>query len=289
MLKIDAMKTIKDEKIAGERALYETHDALIDSCLFYDGESALKECSDLVVVNSTFDWKYPIWYSNNVKMRKSQITANGRAAIWYIENSEFVDMRIDAIKCFRRCFKVKAENIVFSDSKETFWYSNEILVKNVTLNGDYAFLNCKDLECENITLNGNYCFDTCENVVVKNSTLIGRDAFWNCKHVTVIGCKIEGAYICWNSEDVTFIDCDIDSLQGLCYIKGLKMRNCRLHTTNLSFEYVSDIDAEISSRIVSVKNPISGTIKSLGIDELILEENLIDPKKTNIIIEEGKE
>ncbi|MCQ2742025.1 MAG: DUF3737 family protein [Bacilli bacterium] len=278
------MKTYKNEQLPGERALYNTHGAVIDSCVFFDGESALKECSDIEVINSTFDWKYPIWYSKNIKMSKTKITENGRAAIWYIEDSEFINMEIGAVKCFRRCNNVLVDNVTFTDSKETIWYSKNVTVKNTVFNGDYAFLNCQNIECDNITLNGNYCFDTCENVVVKNSTLVGRDAFWNCKNVTVIGCDIKGAYIGWNTENLTFIDCDIDSLQGLCYIKKLKMKNCRLHTTNLSFELCEDIEAEIDGRIASLKNPISGTIVCDGVDELILDKDQIDPSKTKIII-----
>jgi hypothetical protein len=63
------------------------------------------------------------------------------------------------------------------------------------------------------------------------------------------------------------------------------MKNCKLINTTLAFEY-SDVDAEITSRIDSVKNPSSGIIRAKSIGELIMENDMIDPSKTTIITEE---
>ena len=108
------------------------------------------------------------------------------------------------------------------------------------------------------------------------------DAFWNCKNVTVENCYIDGEYIGWNSENLTFINCTITSNQGLCYIKNLVMRNCKLPATDLAFEY-STVDAEISSHIDSVKNPISGRIVADSIGEIIHESERVDTGATDII------
>ena len=67
----------------------------------------------------------------------------------------------------------------------------------------------------------------------------------------------------------------------MCYIENLKMVNCKLIHTNLAFEY-STVEAEITSRIDSVLNPAAGEIKAPAIDELILEQEFIDPAKTKI-------
>ncbi|WP_370784283.1 DUF3737 family protein [Faecalibacillus intestinalis] len=36
-------------------------------------------------------------------------------------------------------------------------------------------------------------------------------------------------------KNITFVNCKIESLQGLCYIEGLKMVNCKLINTTLCF------------------------------------------------------
>ena len=38
---------IKNQQFTGERALFNTHNAVIEECLFHDGESPLKESSSL--------------------------------------------------------------------------------------------------------------------------------------------------------------------------------------------------------------------------------------------------
>jgi len=61
------------------------------------------------------------------------------------------------------------------------------------------------------------------------------------------------------------------------------MKNCKLLNTTLAFEY-STVDVETDGIIESVKNPASGVIKAEKINELILEEQEIDPSKTTIIV-----
>ena len=78
------------------------------------------------------------------------------------------------------------------------------------------------------------------------------------------------------------INCTIESLQGMCYIDHLVMKNCKLLNTTLAFEY-STVDAEITGKIDSVMNPSSGVIRADSIDELIVEADKVDPSKTKII------
>ena len=92
-----------------------------------------------------------------------------------------------------------------------------------------------------------------------------------------------GEYLGWNSKNVTFENCTIESLQGLCYMDNVKLINCTLMNTNLAFEF-STVDAEVVSNIISVTNPISGVIKARKIDDIILDPNLVNPKKTKIIV-----
>ena len=44
------------------------------------------------------------------------------------------------------------------------------------------------------------------------------------------------------------LNCTIESLQGMCYIDNLVMKNCKLLNTTLAFEY-STIDVEITDGI----------------------------------------
>lgn len=264
---------IKNKDYTGERALFMTHNAVIENVLFHDGESPLKESSDLLITNCTFQWKYPLWYTNNVIVNDSRLLETARSGIWYVNHIEVNKSLIEAPKQFRRSNDIVINDSKFTNAEETLWKCNNVKLKNVEAKGDYLLMNSTNVEIDNLKLNGNYFLDGGKNIVIKNSILNSKDSFWNVENATIINCKINGEYLGWNSKNLTFIDCEISSLQGLCYIKGLKMINCKLLDTTLSFEYCEDIDADIVDEIVSIKNPTSGVIRCKGVKELIVNEN----------------
>ena len=155
----------------------------------------------------------------------------------------------------------------------------------VIAKGDYFAMNSKDMKIDGLTLYGNYSFDGVKNVEIKNSKLLSKDAFWNSENVTVYDSFISGEYLGWNAKKLTLIGCTIESLQGMCYIDHLVMKDCKLINTTLAFEY-STVDAQITNKIDSVLNPTSGEIRAKSIGKLILEKDKIDPSKTKIICEE---
>jgi len=257
----------------GERALFMLKNADLENVTFYDGESPLKESQDLSINNCAFKWKYPLWYSNHIIVKNSFLAKEARSGIWYTNHIEMSDCNIEAPKTFRRSTYITLDNCSLVNAEEAFWSCSNVKLNKVNARGDYFMMNANDIEVNELVLDGNYFLDGAKNVVVKNSILNSKDSFWNTENVTVINCKIVGEYLGWNSKNITFIDCDISSLQGLCYIKGLKMVNCRLNDTSLSFEYCEDIDAEIVDEVASIKNPTSGVIKLKGVKQLIIDEN----------------
>ena len=277
------MTKYSDMTFTGERALYGGNDVYVENSRFCDGESPLKESSDIEVAKSVFAWKYPFWYCKNVKVTDCTWEEMGRAGVWYTDNMLVKDSIIEAPKNFRRCNGLELVNVDFKLAEETLWSCNNIKMTNVSAKGNYFAMNSSNIEVDGFTLDGNYSFDGCKNVKVSNSKLISKDAFWNAENVTVVNTYISGEYLGWNSKNLTFIDCTIESLQGLCYIDNLVMKNCKLVNTNLAFEYCSAVDAKIDGKVDSVFNPISGVIEADEIEELIVEKDLVDPSKTRIV------
>ena len=142
-------------------------------------------------------------------------------------------------------------------------------------------MNSSDIVIENLQLVGNYPFDGAKNITVRNSKLISKDAFWNAENITLENCFVSGEYLAWNSKNVTLINCTIESLQGLCYVENLIIRDCKFINTTLAFEY-STVDAKICGCIESIKNPAGGTICADCIGELILEEDKVDISRIRI-------
>lgn len=126
-------------------------------------------------------------------------------------------------------------------------------------------------------------FRRCRGVNLKNVNFLGAaETLWNSENVTVYDSFISGEYLGWNAKNLTLINCAIESLQGMCYIENLVMKNCKLLNTTLAFEY-STVDAEITGKIDSVMNPSGGVIRADSIAELIIEKDKVDPAKTKII------
>lgn len=276
------MKEIRQEQLTGERALYASRGLRVIDSTFADGESPLKESADVELVGSAFHWKYPLWYCKNVTADHCVWYDMARAGVWYSDGVTVRNSILQAPKNFRRCRDLTLEHVSFFRAEETLWHCEGVRLSDVNARGDYFAMNCADMEVDGLVLNGNYSFDGVRNVTVRNSRLLTKDAFWNSENVTVVNSFIAGEYLGWNAKKLTLIDCTVESLQGLCYVENLRMVNCKLLNTTLAFEY-ADVDAEITTRVDSVLNPKSGTIRAAAIGELIIEKDRVDPSKTHIV------
>ncbi len=274
-------REMHQEMFTGERALFQGRDLSIYDSVFMDGESPLKESENIDIYRSLFRWKYPLWYSKNISARACTWYNTARAGVWYSDHILVEDALIEAPKNFRRCKDLSLVRVTMSDAQETLWHCKNVKLDHVTASGDYFAMNCEDLQVDHFTLAGNYSFDGVKNMEIRDARMMSRDAFWNTDHVTVYDSFISGEYLGWNSSNLTLVNCTIESLQGMCYIDHLVMKNCRLINTTLAFEY-STVDADITGKIDSVMNPSSGTIRAEAIDELILEKDKVDPSKTRI-------
>ena len=276
------MEEIKNKVFLEERALFRSSDLKISETVFDKGESPIKESHNIEVSETLFRYKYPFWYSSDIKANRCTWFDMARAGVWYCRNIDVSDSLIEAPKNFRRCDNLSLTNVTFTNAAETLWSCSNVSLKDVRVKGDYFAMNCRDMLIDNLTLDGNYSFDGVKNLTIRNSQLISKDAFWNSENITVENSFITGEYIGWNSKNLTFINCTIESLQGLCYIDNLTMKNCKLFNTNLAFEF-STVDAEIYGDVTSVLNPASGIIKAEHIGELILEKDVIDPGAVKIM------
>lgn len=281
------MKIIKEGSFTGERTLYNLKNTKIYDSAFYDGESPLKESNNIEIYNSIFKWKYPLWYSKDIYVNNTSFLETARSGIWYTENITIENSFIEAPKQFRRSKNIKLINCSLPNALETLWNCENIEIDNVEAKGDYLGLNSKNIKINNFKLSGNYAFDGASNIEIDNAYMLSKDSFWNSRNVVVKNSTIIGEYLGWNSKNLTFINCTIDSLQGMCYIDNIKLVNCKLLNTNLAFELCENIDADIISKVDSIKNPLSGTITAKEIGEIVEDDMVyrgtkIDYSKTTI-------
>ncbi|MBS7008692.1 DUF3737 family protein [Anaerostipes sp.] len=275
------MKELKQQYLTGERPLFQEENLKIYDTIFGEGESPLKESRNIELYGSMFKWKYPLWYCKDILAKNCTWFEMARAGVWYTDNIKVEDAVIEAPKNFRRCRDVSLLNVNFPNASETLWNCTGVAMEQVTAKGDYFAMNSRDMIIKDFQLAGNYSFDGAKNVEIRRAKMLSKDAFWNSENVTVYDSFISGEYLGWNAKNLTLINCTVESLQGMCYVENLVMKNCRLLNTTLAFEY-STVDAEIHGKIDSVLNPSAGAICADDIGELIMEKDKVDIDKTVI-------
>ena len=268
------MKKYINETFDEERALYGSKDVVVEKCSFdgpEDGESALKESSDIEVKGSYFNLRYPFWHNKHLQIADSEMTNLCRAAIWYSEDISIDNTKLHGIKGLRECSDVLIRN---SDivSPEFGWSVHNITMKDTTADSEYFMMRSDNLRFENVSMKGKYSFQYIEDSEFINCNFDTKDAFWHAKNVVVKDSLVKGEYLVWYCENVTFENCMIIGTQPLCYCKNLKLINCKMQETDLSFEK-SDVYAIIDGSIISIKNPYSGSIVADHVDEIIIDDN----------------
>lgn len=264
------MKTIENRTFDEERALYGAEDILVKNCKFQgpaDGESAFKECTNAAAENCLFDLRYPFWHGDRLRISDCELTENCRAALWYSQNIEIDGTKLHGIKALRECSNVTVRGCGII-SPEFGWSVSGLEMSNTTVESEYFMMRSSDLRFTNVDLKGKYSFQYIENSTFDNCVFDTKDAFWHAKNVTVKNSTVKGEYLAWYCENVTFENCKIVGTQPLCYCKGLRLINCEMHGTDLSFER-SEVNAVVTTHIVSVKNPLSGCICAPSVGEVI--------------------
>ena len=125
-------KTIRQQYLTGERALFMSSDLSVVDCTFAEGESPLKESHGIELEGSMFKWKYPLWYCKNIVAKNCAWFDMARAGVWYTNNVTVENTPIDAPKNFRRCMGVTLRNVSFSNAEETLWSCDDVTLEHVT-------------------------------------------------------------------------------------------------------------------------------------------------------------
>lgn len=259
-----------------ERALYNLVDSTVESCTFEgpaDGESALKECRNIQVVDTKFALRYPLWHGKDYYLGNCTFTETCRAPLWYDQNGNIVNCKVMGVKTLRESINTRLSKCELL-SEEFGWKCTKIQLEECRIDSKYFLFLSKDIKMNNCTMTGKYSFQYVENAEIFDCVLDTKDAFWHAKNVVVRNCVVKGEYLGWFSENVTFINCKIEGTQPLCYCKKLKLIDCTMDNCDLSFEY-SDVDATIIGFVQSIKNPKSGKIVADQIGEIVSSDSVV--------------
>lgn len=264
------MKIIQNQTFDEERALYGSKDIKAENCRFdgpADGESAFKESSGVEVDNCFFNLRYPFWHDHGLVIRNSEMTELCRASLWYSDHIVISDSRLHGIKALRECSDVRMKGCDII-SPEFGWSVQHLDMDDCDIQSEYFMMRSSNLQFKDVRMKGKYSFQYIKDSVFEHCTFDTKDAFWHAENVLVKDSIVKGEYLAWYCENVTFENCRIIGTQPLCYCKGLKLIDCEMIDTDLAFER-SDVEAVITTPVISIKNPLSGHITVPAVTEVI--------------------
>ncbi|MBO5186906.1 MAG: DUF3737 family protein [Prevotella sp.] len=278
------MKEIRNKTFGGERPLFEHHDVLLDNVTITEGESAIKECSDITAVNCRFEGNYPFWHVHRFSIADCYFAVGARSALWYSSGLKMTDTVIDAPKMFREMTDLTLDNVTMNDADETFWRCSGLRLKNVTLHGGtYPFMFGSDIRVDGLVSDSKYVFQYVRDVEIHNAKITTKDAFWEVENVTIYDSELNGEYLGWHSKNLRLVRCHITGEQPLCYARDLVIEDCTFGADcDRAFEY-STVQADIRGAITNIKNPMSGRITADSIGSVTIDENIKAPGDCEIV------
>ena len=272
------MEIIRHQHFEGERPLFESHDLRLEHVTIGDGESAVKECSNIEAEDCRFWGKYPFWHVHGFRINRCQFDVGARSALWYSDHLDMRDTRIEGPKMFREMHDIYLENVVVYDADETFWRCRDIEACNLELHdGTYPFMFCENVKISKLKSDSRYVFQYCKNVEIDQADIVTKDSFWECENITITNSVLDGEYLAWHSKNVRLVNCHLLGEQLLCYADHLALENCTFDPLcDRVFEY-SDVHADIRGHIENIKNPTSGHIIADSIGSVTIDKNVRQP------------
>ena len=268
------MMIIEKQAFDEERALYGREGIVLRDCAFdgpADGESALKESRDIQAQNCFFNLRYPFWHAQNLKISNSEMTPLCRAALWYSSDIEITGSKLHGIKALRECEQVTMKDCRII-SPEFGWSTRNLKMEDTAAESEYFMMRAEDLTFRRVRLQGKSSFQYIQNALFEDCELDTKDAFWHAKNVTIRNSVVKGEYLAWYCENVTFENCRIIGTQPFCYCQALTLIHCQMEDADLCFER-SEVEATITTPVVSIKNPLAGRIFVPAVGEIIRESD----------------
>ncbi|MGM9874239.1 MAG: DUF3737 family protein [Bacilli bacterium] len=218
-----------------------------------DGESAFKFSKDIEVNDSYFALRYPFWNCLGVEVNRSNFAITCRGPFWYSNNIVIKDTSFNGDKVLRECQNIDFSNGVLLGD-ESIIKCQHIKLININIESIYAFLHCQDINATNLNLKGKYSFQYSKDINLNVGRLETKDPFWHSENIMVKDMEIIGEYVAWYAKNVTFVRCKIKSKQPFCYSENIKFIDCELVDCDYLGEE-SDLKGNVITSNCSIYNP----------------------------------
>ena len=152
--------------------MFASHDVHLDNVTITAGESAIKECSNIVATNCRFEGNYPFWHVHGFTIQNCYFAVGGRSALWYSDHLVMKDTVIDAPKMFREMNDIEIENVQMNDADEVFWRCDRLNIRNLKLHdGTYPFMFSNHIYVDGLESDSKYVFQYVKDVEIHHARM----------------------------------------------------------------------------------------------------------------------
>lgn len=148
---------------------------------------------------------------------------------------------------------------------------NKICIQDKTIIQNRYMSQRRNIKIDNVIIKGKAVFNGTRSIEICNSKIVSQDALWHSQDIVIYDSLLKGDRMGWYAKRLTLINCVISGDRPLCFGKEIKLVNCKMLKSRGAFEN-SEIDAQITSRVDSIKNPRKGRIQVRNVQKVILDK-----------------
>ena len=185
-------------------ALWYSNDITITNCKLH-GIKALRECTDIIIDNTSIISPEFGWFNNNIKLTNS--SAEGEYFMMRSNNLVFENLNLKGKYSFQYIENATFINCCL-DTKDAFWHGKNIVVKDCIVKGEYLAWYA-------------------ENLTFINCKIIGTQPLCYCKKLKLVDCEMIDCDLSFEKSDVeASIKNEVISIKsplaGLIEVNGVK-------------------------------------------------------------------
>lgn len=252
---------------AGESAFKECSDIEAIDCRF-EGKYPFWHVDRFKIHNCLFTpgARAAIWYSKNLEMTDTLVEAPKMFREMQglkLRNVKFPD----AQETLWHCTDVELTDVETAKADYLFMHSANIRIDRYRQQGNYSFQYCRKVEIDNAVIDSKDAFWNTEDVTVRNSSIVGEYLGWHSKRLHLINCHIDGTQPLCYCTDLVLENCTFGPEADLAFEYSTVKARVKGHVISIKNPRSGHIDVDSVGKIIldqNIKQPADCSINITG-------------------------
>lgn len=252
---------------AGESALKCCSNIIAENCRF-EGKYPFWHVDGFIVKNCVFTpgARAALWYSRNLEMTDTQVDAP--KMFREMDGIKLRNVNIpDGEETLWHCANIDIENVRINKADYLFMHSHDIKINNWYQEGNYSFQYCRNVEIHNAVIHSKDAFWGTENVIVYDSELNGEYLGWHSRRLHLVRCKISGTQPLCYAKDLILEDCEFEPDCDLAFEDSEVKASINGHVTSIKNPVAGYIHAGSVGEIIIDENSKAKDEVKITVDE----------------------